>query len=209
MLRGMVFVDHMNFDIAAKKLFKKEGTNVPRIDYNTFFGDIPSERKNITFTKTLIFAPKPDDFLMKDPVLTKYYKWVSGLESSKYIDVTWGRYIARPTQNNIPMSLDDRNSYYKVEKGTDINLAIHLLTKAFYNSYDVAFVLSADTDYISVYKQLKNIGKIVIPVTVKGQNISKLIPEVDDYIILGKDYFESHQRPDPAEEKEPEQPLSE
>ena len=85
-------------------------------------------------------------------------------------------------------------TYYKVEKGTDINLAIHAITKAYNNAYDVAFVVSADTDYISLYRQLKSIGKLVVTVAVKNQKLGKVIPEVDDYIILDDSFFSQHIR---------------
>ncbi|WP_455758366.1 NYN domain-containing protein [Ruminococcus champanellensis] len=190
MLRGMVFLDHMNFDIAIREYYRKIlSAPAPKLDYNLLFKQITEQRDGINFTKAYIFAPQPDEFLMKDPNLSGYYKWVTGMRSSKYIDVVEGRYIARPTDTPEKMIITDRQTFYKVEKGTDLNLAIHALTKAFYNSYDVAFIMSADTDYISLYKQLKTIGKIVVVVAVKGQSIPKVIPEVDDYIFLDENFF--------------------
>lgn len=141
MLRGMVFVDHMNFDIAIRNYYNSKSIPLISLDYNTLFKGIVSKIPNIDYLKTFIFAPKPDDF-----------------------------------------------------KGTDINLAIHALSKAYNNAYDVAFVISADTDYISLYKQLKNLGKIVIVVTVSGQSIGQIIPEVDDYISLDDSFFSQHIR---------------
>ena len=92
------------------------------------------------------------------------------------------------------MNIADHRTYYKVEKGTDINLAVHALTKAHFDAYDVAFVMSADTDYLTVYQQLKNMGKLVVVVIVRGQNIGKLRPEVDDFLILDKPFFNEHIR---------------
>ena len=190
MLRGMVFVDHMNFDIASKTYYREELEKpAPRLDYNLLFKNIVKLRRDITLVKTLVFAPHPDDFLMQDPNLCGYYKWVIGLNNAKCIDVIEGRYIARPTDPEVEMDINDHSTYYKVEKGTDINLAIHALSKGFYNSYDVAFIMSADSDYISLYRQLKSIGKVVVVVAVKGQNLGKIIPEVDDHIPLDESFF--------------------
>lgn len=185
MLRGMVFMDHMNFDIALKDLY---GGSAPPIDYNKLFPAMVSRIKDVDFLKTFIFAPQPDDFLINDPKLKSYYKWIVGLGNAAYIDVILGRYIARPTGAD-PMSLEDRGSYYKVEKGTDINLAINALNKAHFNAYDVAFIMSGDTDYTPIYRLLKDMGKIVVLVGVKGQNLYKLRPEVDTCLILDKDFF--------------------
>lgn len=188
MLRGMVFLDHMNFNIAVNDYYKTLGATSPKLDYGKMMRTVVAQKPNIDYVKSFIFVPKPDDFLMKDSYLAGYYKWVSGMSSARYIDVVDGRYVARPTSAK-DMDIADRSSYYKVEKGTDLNLAIQALTKGFFDAYDVAFVMSADTDYISLYKQLKAIGKIVVVVAVKGQSIGKIIPEVDDYIILDDAFF--------------------
>lgn len=194
MLRGMVFVDHMNFNIAVKDYYTSIGKDAPYLNYNTMFNGITSLLSNVNYIKTIIFAPKPDEFLMNDISLVKYYGWVKGMRKAKYLDVIEGRYIARPVGEKNQMDINDRKTYYKVEKGTDINLAIHALSKAYNNAYDVAFIVSADTDYISLYKQLKNLGKIVVVVTVSGQSIGQIIPEVDDYISLDNSFFSQHIR---------------
>jgi|MGYP000749036527 uncharacterized LabA/DUF88 family protein len=116
------------------------------------------------------------------------------MRNARYLDVVEGRYIGRPVIDTAPMDIRDKSTYYKVEKGTDINLAIYALSKAYNNAYDVAFVLSADTDYISLYRQLKMIGKLVVAVAVKGQNLRKVIPEVDDYLILDDTFFSQYTR---------------
>lgn len=195
MLSGMVFVDHMNFNIAVSSYYNSElGERSPDLDYNTIFRGIVSKIPNVNYTKTLVFAPEPDPFLIADKKLQGYYKWVQGMKSAKYLDVVTGRYIARPIDQSVPMDINDHSTYYKVEKGTDINLAIHALTKAHNNAYDIAFVVSADTDYISLYRQLKSIGKLVVVVAVKGQSLGKVIPEVDDYIMLDDKFFQQHIR---------------
>lgn len=192
MLRGMIFVDHMNFDIALQNLYLPDEA-APKLDYNTVFKGIVEQRENIVFLKSFIFVPKPDDFLMQNEKLKSYYKWTQGLKSSKYIDVIEGRYISRQTTDK-EKDINDKNTYYKVEKGTDINLAVHALTKAYNNSFDIAFILSADTDYMPVYQQLKNMGKLVVLVVVKGQNIQPLRTCVDDFMILDKSFFNCHVR---------------
>jgi len=189
MLRGMIFVDHMNFDIALKDLYRNQNSKAPKLDYNKLFPAIVNTVNNVDFLKAYIFVPKPDDFLMGDTNLKKYYEWVSGLKNSSFTDVIDGRYVSRPINNQIK-DINDSSTYYKVEKGTDINLAIHALSKAFFNSYDVGYFVSADTDYITIYEMLKRIGKIVIQVSVKGQISNKIRPFVDKQIILDDELFQ-------------------
>ena len=189
MLRGMVFMDHMNFDIELQRHYTAIGERTPKLDYSKMFNAI-AKSKETDFLKAFIFAPEPDGFLVNDEKLLKNFKWLQGMANAKYTDVIFGRYVARPTKEGVQMDISDRGTYYKVEKGTDINLAINLLSKAQYNSYDIAFVMSADTDYINVYRLLKSMGKIVVAVALKGQNLKKVIPEVDDYIMLDKTFFD-------------------
>lgn len=51
--------------------------------------------------------------------------------------------------------------------------------------------MSADTDYISLYKHLKMLGKIVIVVAIQGQSLKFVKPEVDDFIFLDSKFFSS------------------
>ena len=95
-------------------------------------------------------------------------------------------YSSHLTMGCMPLSRD--------VKGTDINLAIHALTKAQANSFDVAYIMSADTDYIPIYRQLKTLGKITVVVVVDGQKISKIRPECDNCIFLNDDFFANHIR---------------
>lgn len=194
MLRGMVFVDHMNFDIAVRDYYCKMGKSPISLDYGTLFQGIVSLVPNTDYLKTFIFAPEPEKFLMQDEKLRSYFNWVTGLRGSPFIDVITGRYLARPKNPSVEMDINDINTYYKVEKGTDINLAIHTISKAQSNSFDVAFIMSADTDYIPVYQQLKMLGKIVVVVVVDGQIISKIRPECDNCIFLDDDFFKNHIR---------------
>ena len=194
MLRGMIFIDHMNFDIALQKYYKSLNKPTIKLDYNKLFQNVCAKIPNVDFLKGLIFIPKPDDFLMKDTNLESYYNWVTGMKNAPYTDVIEGRYVARPVDETIPMEINKKNTYYKVEKGTDINLAVHAISKAFYNSYDIAFFLSADTDYIKVYEILKSIGKIAVVVGVKGQNVNKIRSVVDNTIILEESFFDMCKR---------------
>ena len=189
MLRGMVFVDHMNFDIALQQYYLKLGKQTPKLDYNKFFRELVSLVPNVDFIKAFLFIPKPDDFLMKDSRLCSYYNWAVGLKNAPYIDVLEGSYIARPVLDNVTMNINDKSTFYKVEKGTDINLAVHAVSKAFYNSYDIGFFLSADTDYVTAYNALKTIGKLAIVAVVNGQSVNRLKQHIDNHLVLSDDFF--------------------
>ena len=142
MLRGMVFVDHMNFNIAVQSYYSYLGKQIPKLDFYNMYKEVAQLVPDVAYLKTLIFAPRPDDFLMQDRKLANSYKWVQGMASVRYIDVIEGSYLARPTEGNTmaTMNIADHKTYYKVEKGTDVNLAMHALSKAYTNAYDVAII---------------------------------------------------------------------
>lgn len=183
MIKTMVFIDFLNFQISLTDLYK----NSPDIDYISLSKKIISFVDNGILLKTYLFHPKPDKFLMQDDWLKGRYDWINGtLNKLDYFEVIEGEYLSRPASKTIIMNIHDSSTYYKVEKGTDINIATQMLTKAFNNSLDVAILLSGDSDYIPVLKQLRNLGKCVILYYVEGQNINKLKPYVDKYVCINK-----------------------
>jgi uncharacterized LabA/DUF88 family protein len=184
----MVFIDHMNFQIALGSLFSPETT--PRLDYNELPRQIVASINAGELMKTILFIPKPDEFLMKDEGLEKYYLWAAGMKVQRNFDVVEGTHMARPTKPNVPMNIRDNETYYKVEKGTDVNMAIYSLRMAFFNAYDTAVFVSGDTDYLPIYDTLRVMGKLVMLAVVKGQYIGRLIPNVDGFINLDRPFFE-------------------
>jgi len=63
MLRGMVFIDHMNFDIALQKYYKSLSKPTIKLDYNKLFRNVCTQIANVDFLKGFIFVPKPDEIL--------------------------------------------------------------------------------------------------------------------------------------------------
>lgn len=90
--------------------------------------------------------------------------------------------------------ITDNKTFYVNEKGTDVNIAAHLITKAFLGGYDTAIVVSGDTDYIPVYDILNTIGKTLIVAGVNGQNLMKFKDRTDRQIIMDNDFFKRCQR---------------
>lgn len=208
-MRAMVFIDFENFDIAKNNYYKNrlskdtrnqnviESVNeefvIPKLDYNL----LPVEIVKMiliphVLVKTFLFAPKPDSFLMSDKRRQNTYKWISGLNNQNFFTVVEGAHLARPVSGftQSTMSLENPSSYYVEEKGTDVNLAAHLLTKAFHNSYDTAVIVSGDTDYIPVMDLLNTIGKNVVVVGVEGQNLSRFKYHTDARLIIDDDFFQ-------------------
>ena len=99
--------------------------------------------------------------------------------------------MARPVANLdfTDMDIMKPETYYVVEKGTDVNMAAHLITKGFLHAYDTAMLVTGDSDYIPTLDILNTIGKTTVSVGVKGQNLFKLKEHSDNAIILDEDFF--------------------
>jgi len=187
MLRTMVFIDYLNFDIALKDLFTKYKEPFPRLDYAKLAAKLTKEIPNSILTKTYLCYPEPDDFLKGDTYWAGFERSMSGWQNVPFLDVIKGRYVSRDAPG-AKRDIADPLSYVKQEKGTDINIATHMLTKAFNNSLDAVILLSADTDYSSTLEVLRTIGKLSLVAVMDGQT-SKLCSIADKQYIMKKEYF--------------------
>lgn len=190
MLRAMLFIDYLNFSIAVKEMYSTAKKPWPKIDYTILPAKIAERVPNAELIKTTLFIPKPDDFLMHDDGFSKEYKWASGLKSKPFFEVCDGQFISSPVNGKVK-DIKDPSSYTKREKGTDINMAIDALSKAFFNAYDIAIFLSGDSDYISIYSMLHNMGKLNSVAAVKGQNISRVLQYIDHHQFLDISFIDS------------------
>lgn len=215
MQKAMLFIDFENFDIAKYNYYKGVSIeaakteaslagrpepelkdiaiNNPRLDFN----ELPKQVIALlpqphTLVKTFLFAPKPDQFLMANARRASTYNWINGLKNQKYFTVVEGTHSARPVSGFTykTMDINNHSSFYVEEKGTDINLAAHLITKGFMNAYDTAVIMSGDTDYIPVLDILNTLGKTAVIVGVKGQNLFQFVHHSDDQILLDDNVFQ-------------------
>jgi len=194
MQRAMVFIDYENFEIARQKLYKRENPD----NQPTWIDLVEFPKKlidyidpNLTLLKTFLFAPKPDDNLMEaQEWRKKTYDFLNGLNNVDRYSMISGRHVARSV-NDEYSSIDfaDNSTYYICEKGTDINIAVETIKKAFFNSYDVAIIVSGDTDYLPVYDTLNSMGKLIVVVVVDGQSTSKVRTHTDRQVTLRLDFL--------------------
>ena len=187
MHKVMVFIDYQNFNINLKEHFKRERKEFRSIDYRTLGRSINELiQLDSEVIKTYVFAYKPSKDLMQLESYKKYYDWLEKLKKAKYLEVIEGRQEIR-TFRNVVFDINDPETYTTIEKETDINLATHMVAKGFQNAYDIAILVSGDTDYTSVIQTLHNLGKIIVIAHFKHQNISKYEGIYDAEVILYDD----------------------
>ena len=199
MLRAMTFIDYQNFDIALKNYYRNLKKEFPRLDYQKLAHNLckriplPEFSGEVALLKTMLFVPEPDEFLLTDNFWKEYDRSLSGLQSKPFLDVIKGRFMSYPVDSDVPMDITNRRTFYKVEKGTDINIAANMLTMAFNNSYDIAILVSSDSDYKTVLTTLRTFGKLSFIATVEGQ-LSKLADSADSQYTMREEFFSNSLR---------------
>lgn len=190
MHKVMVFIDYQNFNINLKEHYRIENKEFKSVDYRNLGKCINKIiQLNSEVIKTYVFAYKPCEDLMKLYSYQKYYEWLTKLKKAKYLEVIEGRQEIR-TFKNVKYDINDPSTYTTTEKETDINLATHMVSKGFQNAYDIAILVSGDTDYTSVIQTLHNLGKIIVIAHFKHQNISKYDGIYDADVILYDDILD-------------------
>lgn len=105
------------------------------------------------------------------------------LKQSNYFEVIEGQQVIRRIEG-VDVDINDFKTYTTLEKGTDVNVAVQMLSKGFQNAYDIAILVSGDTDYIPVVESLHNLGKIVVLATLPHQKIDKYKTIIDRHISI-------------------------
>ncbi len=182
MLRTMVFIDFQNFDISYNDYCNRSHIFKKSIDYcllSKQLNDVLQLSSQVI--KTYLFASKPCDQLLTLDSYKKQYEWLCKLKQSNYFEVIEGQQVIRSV-DGVDFNINDFKTYTTLEKGTDVNVAVQMLSKGFQNTYDIAILVSGDTDYIPVVESLHNLGKIVVLATLPHQKIEKYKTIIDRHI---------------------------
>jgi len=193
MQKAMVFIDYKNFNISLNSYYRDTLNGLsPSINYCKLSQELVNKVIiEADLIKTLLFAPKPCTQLLNINKYRTYYAWLNGLKNKPYFGVIEGTEEIRPVNNEVVINLTDTTTYKTEEKGTDINIAVHMISKAFLNSYDIGILVSGDSDYIPVVKTLHQLGKTVVLATLPNQNISKYDSLCDQKILLTNTFLQS------------------
>ena len=113
------------------------------------------------------------------------------MKSKPLFEVIEGTQEIRQISKDTKIDITNPSTYTTQEKGTDINLAVNMLSKGYQNAYDVAILLSGDTDYIPVIRELHHLGKIVVLATFPTQNVSKYDEYRDIHIKMNLQFLKS------------------
>ncbi len=150
-MRTIVYVDGFNLYYGALK-----GTPYRWLDILAMARKILSPKNQIVGMKyfTARVLPRPDN--PGQPLRQEIY--LRALRSLG-ADCIFGRYLSHP----VMMRVADQNAakpFVRVikteEKGSDVNIAAHMLLDAFRNEYDCAVLISGDSDLKAPVEMVRN-----------------------------------------------------
>lgn len=178
----MVFIDFQNFNISYNEYCNYKGLSRKHIDYCVLSKQLNSKLQlSSQVIKTYLFASKPCDQLLGLENYQKQYEWLCKLKQANYFEIIEGQQVIRNI-DGLSFDISDSKTYTTLEKGTDVNVAVQMLSKGYQNAYDIAILVSGDTDYIPVVECLHNLGKTVILATLPQQNIDKYKMIIDKHL---------------------------
>lgn len=166
------------------------------IDGNNFYyklRDITSEKKDIVKLLDFDYREFAKNLIKENELIEiRYYVGAikrqngSNKEKSEKLYANQQKLIAKLQQQNIPVVLGNLiqhpdKSFH--EKGVDVRIAVEMIRLARENKYDIAYLLSSDTDLVPAIEEVKSFNKQVYYVGVsRGQSFG--LTKVSNYTIL-------------------------
>ena len=103
------------------------------------------------------------------PAFHRQQRFFKELRRSHRIELVLGRHEPRRDHNG---------RWYHVEKETDVNLAVDMVTGAYEDRYDVAMLVAGDTDYVRAIQAVQARGKRVVWCHLPGQRHTNQLAQV-------------------------------
>lgn len=145
--RTEIFIDAPNL----YKGFKRAEMN-PNINYHKFIRLLSGGYK---LERAYVYSSSPD--ASKEPKnAAGHQRWVANLKRNSKITVRLGRLEYR-TPNEPP-----------IEKGADTLLTIDMLSGAYEDRFDIAIIVTSDSDFVPLVEKVQKMNKLVINTFVPG-----------------------------------------
>ena len=157
--RVAVFIDGANLYKALKYKFTRAS-----VDFGKLAGLLVGERQLLR-TYYYNAAYPGSDTRAKDQ-----QKFFDALKKIPYLELRLGK-------------LQPKDGSYE-QKGVDVHLAVRMIDLAFRNTYDVAVLISGDSDFVPAVNMVKNLGKHVELAFVEGQPCFELQAACDKKTML-------------------------
>lgn len=180
-MRTYIYIDGFNFYYGAVK-----GTSFKWLDFKVFFTCLLKSHHQITSIKyfTALVSATPHD--PNKAIRQKTY--IRALETHiPEIEVFYGHFLSHEISAPLANPLGSKrfeNVIKTEEKGSDVNLAVHLLNDAWLDRYDCAVVVSNDSDLAEAMRLVKehHSQKLLGLVTPSEGKTSKQLQKHADFV---------------------------
>ena len=131
-----------------------------------------------------------------------YWDAIGAADPQKMIKIIYGSFISLPKNAyDVTAPHQKRRVIYTEEKGSDVNLALHMLNDAVDGLYDGAIMVSNDSDLLEALRLTRARGKlagVVFPVSGKRRPGKSLKQASDFHFITDNKLLKASQLPDPV-----------
>ena len=153
LLKANIYVDGFNLYYGALKNTPYRWLDIAKLCRIM----LPRDTINQIKYFTALVNPRPTD----PDQLTRQQIYLRALQTIPNLEIIYGHFLTHEIM--MPLA-PPKSGYVKVikteEKGSDVNLALHLLSDGYKNAYDVAVIVSNDSDLLlPVQFVKKELGK--------------------------------------------------
>ncbi len=178
-MRALVFIDGNNFYFRLKDLANQINSKSPLIDFGFYrFAEKLIRPHDLVGVRYYIGALKRQKNNSKSEKMYADQQKLLAKLRTQNVAVILGQLIQHPDK-----------SFH--EKGVDVRLAVEMIRFAREDKYDIAYLISSDTDLVAAIEEVKSFKKKVVYVGVpKGQSFG-LTKTADDTLLLRPDDIKS------------------
>jgi len=196
--RTTVYIDGFNFYYGQVK-----GTRWKWLDLEALFLKVLGSQHRLVgieyFTARVHPTPSNPDVHMRQ------FAWLNAqLAVSNKITIHYGHFLRHRVLMENAAPPPNRVAVWKTEeKGSDVNLALHVLNDAWLNRYDCAVIVSNDSDLAQALVMVKQQHKKIIGLVTPGAPKRKCSRELSQYANFVRTIRESALRSSQLPEKIP------
>lgn len=152
-LKANIYVDGFNLYYGSLKNTPYRWLNIAKLCRIM----LPRDHINQIKYFTALVNPRPTD----PNQLTRQQTYLRALQTIPNLEIIYGHFLTHEIM--MPLA-PPKSGYVKVikteEKGSDVNLALHVLSDGYKNAYDVAIIISNDSDLLLPIQFIKQeLGK--------------------------------------------------
>jgi len=181
----MVYVDGFNlyFGLKTKGWKKYYWLNIQKLAKSLLKKD-----QKLVYTKYFTSRVRQNEAKQK-----RQNKFIESLETLKDFSIYYGKYLI----NDHTCSNCGYKTTIPSEKMTDVNIAVEMLSDAYQDRYDIAIIISADSDLTGTIKSIRNLfpEKKVIAAFPPSRTSWELKQVVNAYFIIGEGKLRKSQFP--------------